>query len=844
MVFKSILPHLIAFLVFLVLCSAYFWPQVEGKVVQQGDVIQYMGMSQEVREFQKETGEQSLWTNAMFGGMPTYQINTVSAGNNLKLVDRIARLDIAPPIGRFLIAMVGFYILMVLMGASTWLSIVGAIAFGFTTNNMLLYEAGHETKLKAISYFPLLVAGVLLAFRKKYIWGGLLFAMGLGLNLWANHIQMTYYLALTMLFWGLAQLIVDIRKGEVLSFAKAAGVLIIGAGLALGSAASNLWITYEYSKDTMRGEPILKSAPADAATGEQAQKAKSGNGLDWDYAMQWSNGGIDVFAGYIAGVAGGGSSQMVDNSSEVYQTLRQKGYRVPANFAAPLYWGALPFTSGPIYFGAVVVFLFLLGAIVVKDPVKWWLVAGVVLTVILSMGKNMEGFNRFFFDHVPLYNKFRTPNSILSVTAFLMPLLGILGVSHILNGKVDKKEALRALYIAAGIAGAVALFFWFMGPSFYSFANEKDASYVETFPAEALIADRKALMSSDAMKVFLLVALSAAALWAYLTQRIKQQVIVVGVLGALTLVDLWSVGRRYLNEDSFVGKNNYEANFAPRPVDEQILQDPDLSYRVMDLSEGTFQSSKTSYFHQSIGGYHAAKLQRYQDMIDRHFSKGNQKTLDMLNTRYFIVGGSDGSDPAVQRNPNALGNAWFVGGVLSVNSPEEEIEALNGFNPADTAVVNKEFDTYLQGLQLQKGGSIKLTAYAPNKLTYESETTAEQLAVFSEIWYGPNKGWQAYVDGKPVEHIRANYILRAMRVPAGKHTIEFKFDPKSFKTGKAVSMAASLAILLIFLGWAAVQGRQYLQRLKDEKPEPVAKQSATTSGQQATAPKGKSGKRK
>lgn len=813
MLIKKLLPHLIAFGVFLLLSCLYFWPQIEGKVVQQGDIIQYMGMSQEVREYEKKTGEKSLWTNAMFGGMPTYQINTVSAGNNLKLLDRVARLDIAPPIGRFMIGMVGFYILMILLGANPLIGIIGAVAFGFTTNNFILFEAGHETKLKVISYFPLLVSGMLLAFRKNYLWGGLLFAIGLGLNLWANHVQMTYYLFLTLVFFGIAQLIQDVRNGEALHFAKAAGVLIVGGLLALGSAASNLWITYEYSKDTMRGEPVLKNHAV--TTSDKA--AGNSKGLDWDYAMQWSNGTIDVFASFIPGVAGGGSNEPLGENSAIYQTLRQKGYRVPANFGAPLYWGDLPFTSGPIYFGAVIMLLFLFGAFTVNGPVKWWLALGSLFTILLSMGKNAEVFNELIFNHVPLYSKFRTPNSVLSVTSFLMPTLGFIALSKLINGELEQQKALRALYISGGITAAIALFFVLMGPSFFDFAGQSDDRYAETFTAEAMRSDRQTLMRSDALRAFALVALSAGLMWAFIHKKITQTWILAG-LGLLILFDLWTVGRRYLNNDSFTTKNNYEANFQPRPADEQILQDKDLSFRVYDMSENNpFSSTKASYFHKSLGGYHAAKLQRYQDIIDSALVRGNQQVFDMLNTRYFIAPGGEGEDARVQRSPSALGNAWFVSEMRLVNSPEEELDSLGTFNPGETAIIHNEFSDYVNGLTLNKAGSISLTDYKPNALTYKSESESEQLAVFSEIWYGPDKGWQAYIDGKPAEHIRANYILRAMRIPAGSHTIEFKFDPQAFKTGKSISFASSLLLLLALFGWGGWQGWLYSRKLAAEE---------------------------
>ncbi|MEN0004799.1 MAG: hypothetical protein AAF798_11670, partial [Bacteroidota bacterium] len=636
MMFKKILPHLGAIAIFLVVCVAYFSPQMNGKVIQQSDVTQYRGMSQEIRDFKEETGETTLWTNAMFGGMPTYQINTIHAGNNLRYLDKVNRLFVKHPIGRFFAAMVGFYILLVVLGVNPWLSIAGAVAFSFTTNNFLLYETGHMTKLRVVSYFPLMIAGMLLAFKpsdnstwQKYALGGILFALGLGLSIWANHVQMTYYLFLTLLIFGVVQLIHDVRQGRLQEFLKGAGVLIVAGLIGLGSSASNLWVTYEYSKDTMRGEPILTSSD----TGQTPQNSSETDGLAWDYAMQWSNGTIDIFASFIPGVAGGGSSEQVGSSSPLKKDPRWRQLMQQSGNYAPLYWGALPFTSGPIYFGAIIVFLFILGLVVVDGPVKWWLGLGTLLTFLLSMGKNMEAINEFFFYYVPLFNKFRTPNSVLTVTSFLMPLLGFLALGKILAGEIAKEKALRGLYIAGGICAAICLFFALMGPSFFDFSSAGDARYEQAgYPVGPLMDARKSLMQSDAWRTFFLVVLSGGLLWAYLKEKLNQTIVIAGI-SVLVVFDLWSVGKRYLNEGNFVRQASYENAFQPSAADEQILADPDPNFRVFDLSaQGSpFQSSRASYHHKSLGGYHAAKLQRYDDLITRHLGQGNQKVIDMLN---------------------------------------------------------------------------------------------------------------------------------------------------------------------------------------------------------------------
>lgn len=842
-ILQKAFPHLIAIASFLLVCAVYFSPQLQGKVLQSSDVTQYEGMRQEIKTHWEETGEVSLWTNSMFGGMPTYQIGIgtnnpklviFQPGNYLKGLEWLVTggFIMSVPIRLFFIAMLCFYISMILLGVNRWLAIIGAIAFSLTTNNLILVEAGHETQLRAITYLPLIASGMLLAFRKKYLLGGLLFAIGLGMSLMSNHIQMTYYFFLTLLVFGVAQLIDSIRKNELADFGKATGVLVIAALLGIGSTASNLWVTYEYGKDTMRGEPIL------SPEGEPSSSSET-DGLEWEYAMQWSNKSIDMYASFIPGVAGGGSQEPVGSNSAIVKDLRRKGARLPSSFYAPLYWGGLPFTSGPIYLGAVMCLLFLMGLTLVKGPIKWWIGIGVLLTFMISLGKNMSllGFNpnELLFDYFPLFNKFRTPNSVLCVTAMLVPLFGVISLHKIINGKVSKQEALRSLYIALGIGGIIAFFFAFLGSGFYDFTNPGDARYEQSgFDVNAIMADRKSLMRSDALRTLLLIALSGGLIWAYLQEKVKLNILLIG-LAALVIFDQWGVGKRYLNDDNFVNKRQSEAGIQARPSDKQILQDTDLSFRVYDASESAFQSATASYHHKSIGGYHAAKLQRAQDMIDRHYSQGNQRVFDMMNTRYFIL-----PEDRVQRNPNALGNAWFVNAFHTVSTPNEEIDALTDFRPDSVAVVHQEFEGYISGLNVDGSGAITLTDYKPNHLTYSSNTTAEQFAVFSEVWYGPDKGWQAYVDGEAVDHIRVNYILRGIKVPAGQHTIEFKFDPASFRKGKLASQIFSGLIVLGLLGFVGYKGYDLYQN----PPEKPAPKPAPKPAKKAAPSKGASAKRK
>ena len=835
--FKNTIPHIAAILIFLTLASIYFWPQFSGQQIRQSDLIHYLGMAQEARDYEKETGEKTLWTNSMFGGMPTYQINTVSEGNQLRVIDKVLRLfdrsDNA--LGRFFMAMAGFYILLVVLGVNPWLSIGGAIAFGFSTNNLILYEAGQMTKLKSVIYLPIITAGLLLAFQKKYLWGGLLFALGLGLNLMVNHVQMTYYFFLSLLFFGIAQLVYSIRNNEIPHFLKASGIILFAMAIALGTAASNLWVTYEYSKDTMRGEPILVS---DKATSEIKTSSET-DGLEWNYAMQWSNGYIDFFASFIPGVAGGGSNEPIGKNSPLFKDPQWRQFLTAnglSNFS--IYWGKLSFTSGPIYFGAVVFLLFLIGLGLVDGPVKWWLGLGSLLIMAFSMGDTLESFNRFFFDYIPLFNKFRAPNSALSVVVFLFPLLGFLGLSKMIKGEVSKEQVRKSLLIAGGITAALFLFFAVLGPSMFTFSKEGDGRWEQYgLSIQPLIDTRKSLMRGDAFYALFLAGIAWVLMWFYNQGKLKQAYLTLGI-SLLILVDVFKIGARYVWHDDYQARTEISEGIPPNAADNQILaykqSNPDEVFRVYDVLQNPFTSSRASYFHHSLGGYHAAKLQRYQDIMDRHLVKGNQKVIDMLNTKFFIAPGQqEGQAPRAQQNPGAAGNAWFVNNIQTVESANAEIDALNEFEPTTDAIVHQEFQGYTAGLEYRdsiSSGNIQLTEYKPNHLIYESNSTKDRLAVFSEIWYGPDKGWQAYIDDQPVDHIRANYVLRAMKVPAGQHKIEFKFDPKSFQTGVNISWITSSLLLLALIGGLIFAGYQYFQKMKNQPQTPptTEKKSKTT----------------
>ncbi len=836
-IFQKALPHIVAVVSFLLISCIYFSPQLSGKVIQAGDTISNKGMSKEISDHYEKTGERSLWTNSMFGGMPTYQIISSQPSNALKYVEKTGQLFFARPIGYFLAMMIGFYVTMILLGVNSWLSMIGAIAFSLTTNNLVLFGAGHMTKLRTFAYFGFIFAGIVLAFRKKYLLGGVIFALGLGVNLYANHVQMTYYFFMALGIYGIIEMVQHMKRGEINDFGKAVLYLGIGGLLAVASSASGLWTTYEYSKDTMRGKPIL-TKEANAST-----TSSNTEGLDWEYAMRYSNGWLDLASSFIPGVVGGGGGEPVGENSAFAKDIKKRGGNAK-NLRAPLYWGSVGkqvSTAGPVYFGAAMFFLFVLGMFVVKGSIKWGIGAGVLLTMLLSLGDNFPVFNRLMFDYFPMYNKFRTPNSVLAITSFLVPVLGVLAVSEFLKGETSKKDLLKSLYMATGVMGGICLFFALLGGSVFEFTSPlRDGNYVSNYKMNLSILkeDRASLMQSDSLRSLAFILATAVLLWAFLTDKLKQHFLLAGI-ALITIVDLWGVGKRYLGADKFVQKTQYESFKNPRIVDTEILKDKDLSYRVFDFAIDTWNSSSTSYFHKTIGGYHPAKLQRYQDLIERHIqpetgalrnklstaktfadvnaSVANTRmpVINMLNTRYFVI--NPESQPI--KNNNALGNAWFVDNFQIANNANEEINKLRGLNTGATAIIHQEFNDYLAGANFQKNGTITLTSYAPNKLTYQTNTTSDQLAVFSEIWYGPDKGWQAYIDGEPVDHIRANYALRAMKVPAGQHTIEFKFDPKAYSIGKMITLVFSLAILAGFL-WLVFNSFQKIMNT-----EPVVKES-------------------
>ncbi len=794
--FRKALPYLSAIAIFVVITMMYFSPLLEGKKLKQSDITQWKGMSKEISDFRDKTGNEALWTNSMFGGMPAYQISVEYKGNVLRYADQLMQLFLPQPAGMVFLYMIGFFILLLVLKVDKWLAIAGAVAFAFSSYLFIIFEAGHNSKAHAIGYMAPVLAGIILTYRGRYLAGGVLAAIALSLELLTNHMQITYYLMLISGILVITEFVGSIREKKLPGFAKATGILLIGAIFAVATNITNLWATYEYGKETIRGKTELTT-----------EKSNRTSGLDKDYATGWSYGVMETFTVLIPNFNGGSSQGALTESSNVYKALKENNIdnNQAQNVirALPLYWGTQPGVAGPVYAGAIIIFLFIFALFIVDNKYKWWLLSATILSVLLAWGKNFMPFTDFFLNYVPGYNKFRAVSMTLVMAELCIPLLAILGLQKAFSGETDKKKLIKYLYYSIGITGGISLFFAIAGSSLFNFVSPADEQYKSYFPdwlISALRLDRAALLSSDSFRSLAFILLAGTAVWAMINQKIKKPVFYSALI-LLILVDMWTVNRRYLNSESFVRKSIDAVPFQPTAADQIIMKDNDPDFRVFNQAVGNpFADASTSYFHKSLGGYHGAKLRRYQELIDHHLSKGNMSVFNMLNTKYFIAPDEKSGQPQVQINMQALGNAWFVNNAHMVNNADEEINALTDFVPTETAVYDKRFEEQVKGHIISKDSlaTITLTEYKPNHLTYTYETGKEQLAVFSEIYYA--KGWNAYIDGKVSPYFRANYVLRAMIVPAGKHTIEFRFEPKVYFTGEKIAFASSMLLVLLAIG--------------------------------------------
>jgi hypothetical protein len=804
--FKSLLPHLIAVIAFIVVTLAYLHPLLEGKVVYQGDITNYTGMSKEIKDFREKTGEEPLWTNSMFGGMPAYQISVLYPNNLVKYVDTALQLGLPRPANYLFILMLGFYFLLIMLKVDYRLSIAGAFAFALASYSVIIIEAGHNSKLHAMAYMAPVIGSILLAYRGKLLLGAALTALFLAIQISTNHLQITYYLLLTILILGLVKLIYAVIEKTIPQFMKATGLLVTAAVIAVLPNITNLWATYEYGQYTMRGKSDLSS---ELAAGKE--------GLSQKYATDWSYGIGETMTLLIPNFKGGGSNGELGTRSETYKALIDnkisKGQATGIIKNLPLYWGDQPFTSGPVYLGAIICFLFVLGLFTIKGNDKWWLLGAAILSIVLSWGRNFPPVTNFFFEYFPGYNKFRAVSMTLVIAQFVFPVMALLALKNIFSGEIHAAELKKKLIYSLSIVGGITLLFVLMPGMFFDFVSASDERYAASgFPewlVDAIREDRKSLLSSDALRSLVFILLSGGVIWLFMMDKLKKE-IAMPLFIILVLADMLPVDYRYLNKSNFVNKNKAEKPFTPTQADKYILEDKALDFRVFNLSANTFNDASTSYFHKSIGGYHGAKLKRYQELIDQHVSKNNMRVLNMLNTKYVIVPGEEGQPARPQQNPGALGNAWFVEEyklVANADSENSEITALNTFEPQRSAIVDRLFESELKDFTPQKDSAaqIKMTDYKPNHLSYASKASSEQLAVFSEIYY--DKGWNAYIDGKLTPYFRANFVLRAMRIPAGEHKVEFKFEPATYYTGEKIALAGSI-LLFLFVGAAIFFSRK------------------------------------
>ena len=819
---KKLLPYLIAILAFVLLSFAYFFPaDIENRILFQHDTAAGAGAGQEVKEYYEQTGERSRWTNSLFGGMPMYQIApSYDSTKSLQWVQKAYQLFLPDYVCLTFMLMLGFYILLRVFGIPVWLAGLGGIMWAFSSYFFILISAGHIWKFITLAYVPPTIAGIVLAYRGKLLWGGILTALFVALQITSNHVQMSYYFFFVILFFVGAYFEKAWRTKTLPQFFKASAVLIVAALVGIAANVSNLYHTYAYSKETMRGKSEL------VQTGDAAKQTSSG--LDRDYITQWSYGIDETLTLLVPNFKGGASAALSQS-----ETAMSKANPMYSSLYGSLtqYFGTQPMTSGPVYVGAFVLFLFVLGCFIVKGPLKWALIGATFFSIVLSWGKNFMPLTDFFIDYVPLYNKFRAVSSILVIAEFTIPLLAIFALKRLLEEpeilKQEKKPLGISLLLTAGIALLLAVAPGSIG-SGYVPAQEaqmlQNAVNQQMIPANELsgiLANlgemRAELVSSDALRSFIIIGIGCSLLWLYASGKLRSSLTIAGIT-ILCLADMWGVNKRYLNDAQFVPHSIRTETFTKTNTDELILQDTSLDYRVLNFATSTFDDNNTSYWHKSVGGYHPAKLRRYQEMIEHHISPEMQaaykaiataggemdsvdankfRVLNMLNTKYFIFPAGQQRQTVPILNPHAYGNAWFVNKVQYVNNANEEIDALDSIIPTETAVVDARFKDVLKGATesyKDSLSSIRLTSYTPNRLTYETNNAQDGIAVFSEIYY-PD-GWHVTIDGQPAELARADYILRTMYVPAGQHTIEMRFDPTSLHVTEGIAYGA-LALLVI-----------------------------------------------
>ncbi len=862
---NKFLPYVGALILFVIASLLYFNPVLSGKQIKQSDITQYIGMAKEMNDFRKEKKEEPYWVGNAFSGMPSYQLGARFPNDFVKQIDYGLRF-LPRPADYLFLYFVGFFLLLTALKVDWKLAILGSLSFGFSTYLIIIFGAGHNAKAHAIAYMPAVLAGVLYVFQKRYLLGFIVTSLAMALEICANHIQMTYYLGFCLLILGIVEAIEAFKNKQLPTFAKQVAVLLVAFIIGIGTNATRLLSTKEYANFSTRGSSEL------TINSDGSQKEKV-SGLDKSYITEYSYGISETFNLFIPRFMGGGTVEKLGEDSEFYKTLAQNANpKVAREYSSQVltYWGTQPIVEAPAYIGAIIIFLFFLSVILLeskeenvkrlkirnglsigllvftiarvilfsgatgisllldiliilsllailffaKNKYVKWLVASVILSLILSWGKNYPSVTNFFIDYVPLYNKFRAVSSIQVIAELCFPLLGVLGLKAFFSNEYTNEVKFKSLKLAVFITGGIALFFMVFGGSLFAFEGIRDGQY-DQLPelVDALRYDRKSMLFYDSLRSLVLILLSAGALWAYLNQKVKLVPVIFG-LGALILFDLLSVDLKYVNEEDFTSARKVNKPFIANEADKQILKDK-THYRVANFTANLMNEGRTSYFHKSIGGYHAAKMMRYQELFEYAIGDElsgvigilNQRdsiaykleqadfgVLNMLNTKYFIL-----SDADVLENKKANGNAWFVNTLKLANTANEEILALQTLNTKKEAVVSKDFYKGITTFENDMLATISLKNYKPNHITYESNTNSNQFAVFSEVYY--KDGWNAYIDDKLTPYYQVDYVLRGMEVPAGKHTIEFKFEPQVIQQASIISLLFFVLMIIIPIGW-------------------------------------------
>ena len=819
--FKKLLPHLVAVAIFLIVSVIYCKPALEGKVVYQQDIQNWQGMVQQSKEFDNKYGYYPLWINSAFSGMPGYQIFLDARTHILAgYLGHVVTLGLPKPISFFFLASICFYLLCIVAGINPWVAIIGGISYAYATFDPVIVAVGHDTEMMSIGYMPAVLAGLLLLFQKRSWTGFAMTAVFAALLIGQNHVQMVYYTLLTAAVMYIVFLARSIRAHQTPAALKSGALALIAGVLGLACSAVTMLPTAEYAKESTRGG-------RSELTRDVSAENKTQGGLDKEEAFRWSYGFGETFTFMLPDLYGGGSrdneyssgSKFVDKLSEVGMPQDQAVERA----AYSIYWGDQPSTAGPVYFGAIICFLFIFGLFYVKDWHKWWVVGASVLGILLAWGANLKGVNYFLFDHLPLYNKFRAVTMSLVIPQVCFPFLAMLSLNKLL-GETDWAFAWKKLRSAVYVTGAVlVLLAGFYLTAGYSGNNDKELrdsfrqSMLRQVPQgqqvppqlqqqadevsgqfiTALKADRKDLLGSDLVRNFFLIAIGVVLVGLFMKRKVNAVVLLAG-LAVLSSFDVLAVASRYLNADSYVDDSDFQSAFLPDEADQQILHDPDhANFRVFNESNprALDADAQTSYWHNSVGGYHPAILGLYNDIIDDQLSQGNMKVFDMLNTKYFIVQNPQTGKRMAQMNPNAFGNAWLVRGIKYVNNADEEMDALDSTDLRDTAVVDKRYRLMIpQAPVPDTAATIQLKQNLNDKIDYSFHSRTPQFAVMSEVYYP--LGWNAFVDGKKADYVKTDYVLRGMYVPAGDHEIEFRFEPKSYYTGRTITIIASLLVYL------------------------------------------------